>query len=82
MTDNEWARESSGSIFEGMQQSVDPATDPHMFMATNNIDEQDFRAALTEYRSLDTGYTSSPWSMDELDVLAADFINWYRWERL
>lgn len=62
--------------------NVEPDTDPHMFMTANNIDQNDFRAALAEYRNLDTGYVGSPWAMDEIGVLAADFINWYRWERL
>ncbi|MGV8912222.1 MAG: hypothetical protein ACOH14_06340 [Rhodoglobus sp.] len=81
MSDSQWGRPGA-SAFDGLQESADPATDPHMFMATNNIGESDFRTALTEYRSLDTGYVGSPWAMDEIGVLAADFINWYRWERL
>ena len=62
--------------------SADPETDPYMFMTANNIDQASFRSALTEYRNLDTGYCGSPWASDEIGVLSADFINWYRWERL
>lgn len=61
---------------------VEPDTNPHMFITANNIDQADFRAALIEYRNLDTGYFGSPWAQDEIGVLAADFVNWYRWERL
>lgn len=60
----------------------EPDTDPHMFMTANNISPTDFRAALVEYRNLDTGYMGSPWAQDEIGVLSTDFINWYRWERL
>lgn len=59
----------------------DVDTDPHMFMTTENIDRAKLSAALREYRDLDT-WDSSPWAPDELGVLATDFINWYRWERL
>lgn len=62
--------------------TIEPATDPHLFMTANNLDKADFRAALAEYRNLDTGYFGSPWAQDEIGVLAADFVNWFRWERL
>lgn len=81
-TDNWQGQRMTGAMFDEMQQSSDPATDPHLFMTANNIDQNDFRAALVEYRDLDTGWPGSPWASDEIGVLAADFINWYQWERL
>lgn len=68
--------------WKGTLDVPDTETDPYIFMTTNGIDKASFRDALIEYRNLDTGYVASPWAMDEIGVLSADFINWYRWERL
>lgn len=59
----------------------DTETDPHMFMIQEGIRRNDLSEALREYRALDT-WDSSPWEKDDIGVLATDFINWYRWERL
>lgn len=71
----------TASMFDEMGMATDPATDPHLFMTQHGLDETAFREALTEYRNLDTGWVVSPWA-PEIGVLATDFINWFRWERL
>lgn len=74
---HQWTDEWNGAV-----DVPDTETDPHLFMTQEGITRADLGDALREYRTLDTGYMGSPWAMDEVGVLAADFINWYRWERL
>lgn len=49
------------------------------FLIDQNITRAALGEMLREYRS-ETGYT--PFEYGDRDVLASDFLNWHRWERL